>query len=83
VIPEARGLRASCVPRVRKTRDDGAGGVMHVSNVLADSIAQVAARISALLGPRAMRAVARLNRWVTNPIQRLWAPPSTAASATG
>jgi len=30
-----------------------------------------------------MRAVARLNRWVTNPIQRLWAPPSTAASATG
>jgi len=37
-------------------------------------IAAVMERISSLLGSHVMRAIARLNKWVTNPIQRLWAP---------
>lgn len=41
---------------------------------LADTIATVAERISSLLGSRAMRTLARFNKHVTNPIQRMWAP---------
>lgn len=37
------------------------------------AVAALATRISSLLGLRAMRAIARFNRHVTNPIQRLWA----------
>jgi deazaflavin-dependent oxidoreductase (nitroreductase family) len=40
----------------------------------ANWIATVMERISSLLGPRVTRAIARFNNWVTNPIQRLWAP---------
>jgi deazaflavin-dependent oxidoreductase (nitroreductase family) len=40
----------------------------------ANSIAAVAARIASVLGPRVMRIIARFNRHVTNPIQKLWAP---------
>ena len=40
---------------------------------IADRIAAVAERISAVLGPGMMPFVARLNKRVTNPIQRLWA----------
>lgn len=43
-------------------------------NGVADRIAAVAERISAILGPRVMRFIARFNKRVTNPIQRLWAP---------
>lgn len=45
-----------------------------MANKLADSIATVAERISSIAGPRAMRALARFNKYVTNPIQRMWAP---------
>ncbi|MFC5750459.1 nitroreductase family deazaflavin-dependent oxidoreductase [Actinomadura rugatobispora] len=38
------------------------------------AVAAVAVRISSVLGLGRMRAVARFNRRVTNPIQRLWAP---------
>lgn len=41
---------------------------------IANSIAVVAERIAAALGPRAMRVIARFNKYVTNPLQRLWAP---------
>lgn len=41
---------------------------------IANSIAVVAERIAATLGPRAMRVIARFNKYVTNPLQRLWAP---------
>jgi deazaflavin-dependent oxidoreductase (nitroreductase family) len=45
---------------------------------VAGRIAEVAERISSLLGPRGMRYVARfmarLNNLVVNPTQRLWAP---------
>ena len=41
---------------------------------IANWIAAVMERISSLLGRRAMRAVARLNKWVTNPVLRLLAP---------
>ncbi|MCV7361269.1 nitroreductase family deazaflavin-dependent oxidoreductase [Mycolicibacterium neworleansense] len=41
---------------------------------IANSIAVVAERIAATLGPRAMRMIARFNKYVTNPLQRLWAP---------
>ncbi|MGW0179706.1 nitroreductase family deazaflavin-dependent oxidoreductase [Nocardia sp. NPDC003345] len=40
----------------------------------ANAIAAGAIRIAAFAGPRAMRILARFNRRVTNPIQRLWAP---------
>jgi deazaflavin-dependent oxidoreductase (nitroreductase family) len=40
----------------------------------ANWIATVMEQISSLLGPHVMRAIARFNKWVTNPIQRLWAP---------
>lgn len=40
----------------------------------ANTIAAVAARIASLVGPRGMRIVARFNRYVTNPLQQLWAP---------
>jgi deazaflavin-dependent oxidoreductase (nitroreductase family) len=45
-----------------------------MANQVANSIAAVAARISSVLGPRVMRIIARFNRYVTNPVQRLWAP---------
>lgn len=53
-----------------------------MANSAPDLIAAVAERISTLLGPRAMRMVARFNKYVTNPIQRMWAPylPCTAVS---
>lgn len=38
------------------------------------AIARAATRIASAAGPRRMRALARFNRYVTNPIQRLWAP---------
>ncbi|MEO3786041.1 nitroreductase family deazaflavin-dependent oxidoreductase [Actinocorallia sp. B10E7] len=38
------------------------------------AVAAVAVRMASFLGPGAMRAVARFNKRVTNPIQRLWAP---------
>nr|WP_082931835.1 nitroreductase family deazaflavin-dependent oxidoreductase [Mycolicibacterium setense] len=41
---------------------------------IANSIAVVAERIASALGPRAMRVIARFNKYVTNPLQRLWAP---------
>ncbi|MGV0811930.1 nitroreductase family deazaflavin-dependent oxidoreductase [Mycolicibacterium boenickei] len=41
---------------------------------IANSIAVVAERIASTLGPRAMRVIARFNKYVTNPLQRLWAP---------
>ncbi|WP_135457754.1 nitroreductase family deazaflavin-dependent oxidoreductase [Mycobacterium sp. DL99] len=40
---------------------------------IANSIAVVAERIAAALGPRAMRVIAHINKYVTNPLQRLWA----------
>jgi deazaflavin-dependent oxidoreductase (nitroreductase family) len=40
----------------------------------ANSIAVVAERIASILGPRTMRVIARINKYVTNPLQRLWAP---------
>ncbi|MDT5114585.1 MAG: hypothetical protein QOE30_324 [Mycobacterium sp.] len=41
---------------------------------LADTVAAVMARIASAIGPRAMRLVARLNKFVTNPVQKVWAP---------
>lgn len=41
---------------------------------IANSIAVVAERIASILGPRAMRMIAKFNKYVTNPVQRLWAP---------
>ncbi|MBO2452438.1 nitroreductase family deazaflavin-dependent oxidoreductase [Actinomadura barringtoniae] len=38
------------------------------------TVAVVMGRIASLLGPGRMRSIARFNRRVTNPIQRLWAP---------
>jgi deazaflavin-dependent oxidoreductase (nitroreductase family) len=43
-------------------------------NRLASSIAALAAWIASFLGLRTMRGIARFNKRVTNPIQRLWAP---------
>jgi len=40
----------------------------------ATAVAVAAGRVSSLLGPGAMRSIARFNKYVTNPIQRLWAP---------
>lgn len=40
----------------------------------AAGVARAVARIAAAAGPKRMRALARFNRYVTNPIQRLWAP---------
>lgn len=40
----------------------------------ANAIAAVATHIASLVGPRGMRIIARFNKYVTNPIQRLWAP---------
>lgn len=37
-------------------------------------VAVAAGRVAALLGPRGMRVVARVNKYVTNPIQLMWAP---------
>ncbi|GAA3214767.1 nitroreductase family deazaflavin-dependent oxidoreductase [Actinocorallia longicatena] len=37
-------------------------------------VARAAARMVSLLGPGGMRAIARLNKHIGNPIQRLWAP---------
>jgi deazaflavin-dependent oxidoreductase (nitroreductase family) len=45
-----------------------------MSSRLAKSISALAARIASFLGPRTMRAIARFNKRVTNPIQQLWAP---------
>lgn len=41
---------------------------------LAESISTAAAAIAQILGPRAMRIIARVNKYITNPVQRLWAP---------
>ncbi|MDH6198959.1 deazaflavin-dependent oxidoreductase (nitroreductase family) [Mycobacterium frederiksbergense] len=41
---------------------------------IANSIALLAERIATILGPRVMRVIARFNKYVTNPLQRLWAP---------
>ncbi|MEX3644347.1 nitroreductase family deazaflavin-dependent oxidoreductase [Mycolicibacterium porcinum] len=41
---------------------------------IANSIAVVAESIAAILGPRAMRIIAQVNKYVANPLQRLWAP---------
>lgn len=41
---------------------------------IANSIAVFAERIATTLGPQAMRVIARFNKYVTNPLQRLWAP---------
>ncbi|MGV0738173.1 nitroreductase family deazaflavin-dependent oxidoreductase [Mycobacterium syngnathidarum] len=41
---------------------------------IANSIAVVAERIAATLGLPVMRVIARFNKYVTNPLQRLWAP---------
>lgn len=43
-------------------------------NEFAITIARTATRIASAAGPQRMRALARFNRYVTNPIQRLWAP---------
>lgn len=43
-------------------------------NRLATSIAALAARITSILGPGGMRVVALFNKYVNNPIQRMWAP---------
>ncbi|MGI5221544.1 nitroreductase family deazaflavin-dependent oxidoreductase [Nocardia sp. CA-290969] len=40
----------------------------------ATTVARTATRIAAAAGPERMRALARFNRYVTNPVQRLWAP---------
>lgn len=45
-----------------------------MSNRFADVLAGFAAWIASRLGPRAMRVIAKLNKRVTNPVQRLWAP---------
>jgi hypothetical protein len=39
----------------------------------ADRVAALPARIASSLGPLAMRTIARFNKRVTDPIQRLWA----------
>lgn len=39
-----------------------------------NSIANAATGLSSVLGLRAMRGIARFNKYVTNPIQRRWAP---------
>ncbi|HJT95569.1 MAG TPA: nitroreductase family deazaflavin-dependent oxidoreductase [Mycobacterium sp.] len=44
-----------------------------MSHRFADGIAAVMARVASLLGPRAMRIIAKVNKRVTNPVQRLWA----------
>lgn len=46
----------------------------HMPSSIANSIAVVAESIAATLGPRAMRIIAQFNKYVTNPLQRLWAP---------
>jgi deazaflavin-dependent oxidoreductase (nitroreductase family) len=45
-----------------------------MTHTIAEAIATLAERISTILGLRAMRVVARFNKYVTNPIQRMWAP---------
>ncbi|MFI5715460.1 nitroreductase family deazaflavin-dependent oxidoreductase [Nocardia sp. NPDC051750] len=40
----------------------------------AATAARAVARIASAAGQRRMRALARFNRYVTNPVQRLWAP---------
>jgi deazaflavin-dependent oxidoreductase (nitroreductase family) len=45
-----------------------------MANQVADRIAAVAARIATVFGPRTMRVIARLNRYVTNPVVMLVAP---------
>lgn len=40
----------------------------------ANTASGIAGRLSARLGPGNMRKLARINKYVTNPIQRLWAP---------
>jgi hypothetical protein len=45
-----------------------------VARPLADTVAAVMARIASAIGPRAMRLVARPNKFVTNPVQKVWAP---------
>ncbi len=40
----------------------------------AATVARAVARIAAAAGPKRMQALARFNRCVTKPVQRLWAP---------
>lgn len=49
-------------------------GGPHMPNTIANSIAVAAEWIATILGARAMRLIARFNKYVTNPLQRLWAP---------
>lgn len=42
-------------------------------NQIANSIAALAEKIASTLGPRAMRLIAHVNKYLTNPVQRLWA----------
>lgn len=46
---------------------------LDMPNSIANSIAALAETIASTLGPRAMRLVAHFNKYVTNPVQRLWA----------
>ena len=45
-----------------------------MTNRSAKLIAKVASRTAKLLGPRVMRLVTQFNKFVTNPLQCLWAP---------
>lgn len=40
----------------------------------ANIVASVAASTARILGPRVMRMIARVNKFVTNPLLRMWAP---------
>jgi deazaflavin-dependent oxidoreductase (nitroreductase family) len=44
-----------------------------MAHTIADAVAATMAGIAARLGPRAMRVIARINKYLTNPIQRRWA----------
>ncbi|MEV6067907.1 nitroreductase family deazaflavin-dependent oxidoreductase [Nocardia sp. NPDC052001] len=46
----------------------------HMPSKFGNALVTVAMRISAFLGPNTMRRIARFNKYVTNPVQRLWAP---------
>ncbi|WP_157574369.1 nitroreductase family deazaflavin-dependent oxidoreductase [Nocardia jejuensis] len=45
-----------------------------MANGFSGTVAAVAVRLSSMMGPRRMRTLAKFNRYVTNPVQRLWAP---------
>jgi deazaflavin-dependent oxidoreductase (nitroreductase family) len=52
-------------------------------SVIAEGVATFAARVASLLGERAMRALARVNRSVTNPVVRQWAARSPYLAVIG